>query len=77
MQAHYGALPVLYVPVWVTYGALVTQQYTYTPPCCRTLLYHRTFICLSVSLLNDLTNPVFDSDVLMGFESRANAFLFS
>ena len=31
-----GALPVLYVPVWVTRGTLIAHWYTYVPPHCRT-----------------------------------------
>ena len=55
-----GALPGPYVPVQVTRGALVAHRYTYAPPRCRTSQYSRTFILLSVSLWNDLANPVFD-----------------
>ena len=32
---------------------------------------------LSVSLLNDLSDPVFDDVGLSGFKSRANAFLLA
>ena len=32
------------------------------------------FPCISVSLLNDLGNPVFDGVILAGFEGRANAY---
>ena len=39
---------------------LVAHRYTYAPPGCRTLQYRRNFIPLSVSLWNDLANPVFD-----------------
>ena len=53
-----GALPGPYVPVRVTRGALVAHRYTYPPPRCRTSQYRRTFISLSVSLWNDLANPV-------------------
>ena len=70
-----GALPGPYVPVRVTRGALVAHLYTYAPPRCGTLPYSRTFISLSVSLWNDLANPVFDGVGLAGFKSRANAFL--
>ena len=49
-----GGLPILYVPVRVTRGALVAHQYTYAPPRCRTLQYSRAFIPFSVSLWNDL-----------------------
>ena len=48
------ALPGPYVQVRVTRGALVAHRYTYVPPRCRTLQYHRTF----VSLWNDLADPV-------------------
>ena len=72
-----GALPGPYVPLRVTRGALVTQRYTYAPPRCRTSQYSRTFIPLSVSMRNDLANPVFDSVGLAGFKSRANAFLLA
>ena len=72
-----GALPGPYVPVRVTRGALVLHRYTYAPPCCRTLQYSRTFISFSVSLCNDLANPVFDGVGLEGFKSRANAFLLA
>ena len=70
-----GALPGPYVPMRVTRGALVTHRYTYAPPRCRTSQYSRTFIPLSVSLWNDLANPVFDGVWLAGFKSRAIVFL--
>ena len=70
-----GALPGPYVPVRVTRRALVAHQCTYAPLRCRTSQYSRTFIPLSVSLWNDLANPVFDGVGLTGFKSRANAFL--
>ena len=40
---------------------------------CRTLKYSRTFIPFSVSLWNELANPVFDGVGRAGFKSRANA----
>ena len=43
-----GALPVPYVPVQVTRGALIAHRYTFAPPRCRTSQYRRTFIHLSV-----------------------------
>ena len=76
LHPHNGALPGLYVPVQVTRVALVAHCYTYVPLHC-TSQYHRTFIPLSVSLLNDLANPVFDGVGLAGFKSRANAFLLA
>ena len=36
-----------------------------------------TFIPISVSLWNELADPVFDGVGLMGFKSRANAFLLA
>ena len=72
-----GALPIPYVLVRVTCGALVTHWYTYAPPCCRTLQYSRTFILFSVSLWNDFANSIFDGVGLAGFKSRANASLLA
>ena len=72
-----GALPGLYVTVRVTRGALVAHQYTNAPSRCSTLQYSRTFIPFSVSLWNDLANPVFDGVGLDGFKSRANASLLA
>ena len=72
-----GALPVPYVPVWVTRGPLVEHRHTFAHPCCRTSQYHKTFIPFSVSHWNDLVDPVFDSVGLAGFKSRSIAFLFA
>ena len=55
-----GALPVPYVPVRVTNGVVMAHRFTYAPPRCRTSQYRRTFIPVSVSLWNDLSDPVFD-----------------
>ena len=65
-----GALPVLYVPVRVTRGTLIAHRYTYAPPRCITSQYRRTFIPLSVSLWNDLVDPVFDGVGFGGFQER-------
>ena len=70
----YGALS---VPVRVTRGAVIAHRYTYAPPRCRTSQYSRPFIPFSVSLWNDLSEPVFDGVGLAGFKSRANAFLLA
>ena len=72
-----GALPGPYAPAWVTRSAMVVHRYTCAPPRCRTLQYSRTFIPFSVSLWNDLANPVFDGVGLAGFKSRANASLLA
>ena len=71
-----GALRGPYMPVRVTRGALVEHRYTYAPAR-RTSQYSRTFIPLSVSLWNNLANPVTDGVGLVGFKSRANAFLLA
>ena len=72
-----GALPVPYAPVRVSRGAFIVHRYTFAPPRCRTSQYRRTFIHLSVSLWNDLVDPVFDGVRLAGFKSRSNAFLLA
>ena len=72
-----GTPPGPYVPARVTRGALVAHRYTYAPFRCRTLQYSRTFIPFSVSLWNDLANPIFDGVRLAGFKSRANASLLA
>ena len=72
-----GALPLSYVPVRVTRGALVAHKHSFAPPRCRTFQYRRSFVPLSVSLWNDLSDPVFDGVRLAGFKSRANAFLLA
>ena len=71
------ALPGPYVPVRATRCALVAHRYTYAPPCCRTSQYHRTFFPLSVSLWNDLPDPVFNGVGLASFKIGANAFLLA
>ena len=58
MHPRYGALPVPYVPVGVTRYCLVAYRYTYALDRCRTLMYSWTFIPMSVSLYNDLADPV-------------------
>ena len=71
------ALPVPYVPVRVTRGAVIVHRYTFAPPRSRTSRYRRTFIPWSVSPWNDLSDPVFDGVGLEGFKSRANTFLLA
>ena len=74
MLSLYGALPGSYMPVRVTRIALVAHRYTFSIHRCRTSQYWRTFIPLSVSLQNDLADPVFDGVGLADFKSRDNAF---
>ena len=71
-----GALPGPYLPVRVTRGALVAHRYTYVSPRCRNSQCRMTFITLSVSLWNDLANPVFDGVGLAGFKSRQGQCFF-
>ena len=70
-------LPLPYVPGRVTRGALVAHRHSFAPPRCRTSHYRRSFVPLSVSFWNDLSDPVFDGVGLVGFKSRANAFLLA
>ena len=77
MHPLYGALPVPFVPVRVTRGAVIAHRYTYAPPHCRTSQYSRTFIHLSISLWNDIGEPVFDGVGLVGFKTRVNDFLLA
>ena len=78
MHPLYRALSVPYVPLRVTGGAVISHRYTYAPPRYRTSQYSRTFIPLSASLWNDLSDPVFDGVGLAGFKSRgAYAFLLA
>ena len=72
-----GALRLLSVPAHVTRGALVAHRHSFAPPLCRTSQYRRTFVPLSVSLWNDLSDPVFDGVGLASFKSRANPFLLA
>ena len=72
-----GALPVPCVTVRVTCGTLIAHRYTYAPPRCRTSQNRRTFIPLSVSLWNDLIDPILDGVGLTGFKSRFNASLLA
>ena len=66
-----------YLPLHVTLGALVAHRHSFTPPRCRTSKYRRSFVPLSVSLWNDLSDPVFDGVGLVGFKSRANALVLA
>ena len=44
MHLLYDTLPVPYVPVQVSRGAVIAHRYTYAPPRCRTSKYRWTFI---------------------------------
>ena len=70
-------LPVPYVPVRVTRGALVAHRFTYAPPRCRTSQYCKTFVPLSGLLWNEFDDLLFDVVRLAGFKSKANAYLLA
>ena len=53
---------------------LIAHRYTYAPPRCRTSQYRRTFIPMSVSLWNDLSDPMFDGVGRAGFKSKPMPF---
>ena len=72
-----GALPLPYMPALVTRGALFAHRHSFAPPRCRTSQCRRSFVPLSVSLWNDLSDPAFDGVGLAVFKSRANAFLLA
>ena len=72
-----GALPFPHVPARVTRGTLVVHRLSYAPPRCRTSQYRRSFVLLSLSLWNDLSDPVSHTVGLAGFKSRDNAFLLA
>ena len=79
MHPLYGALPLPYVPARVTHGALVAHIGTRSRLLVVGLLSiaEALFPSFSVSLWNDLSDPVFDGVGLDGFKSRANAFLLA
>ena len=54
-----------------------TAAASFASPRCRTSQYSRTFVLLSVSLWNCLSDPLFDGVGLAGFKSRADAFLLA
>ena len=69
-----GALPLPNVPAR---GAVVVQRHSFAPRHCRTPQQSRIFVSLSVSLWDDLGDPLFDGVGLAGFKNRANAFLLA
>ena len=72
-----GALPLPYVPARVIHGAFIAHRQSFAPPRCRTSQYRRSFVPLSVSLWNDLSDLVFDGVGLASFKSGANDFLLA
>ena len=72
-----GALPLPYVPARVTRGACVAHRHSFAAPRCRTSQCRRTFVPHSVSIWNDLSDPVFDGVGLAGIKSRVNFYLLA
>ena len=72
-----GAVPLPHVPARVTRIAFGAHSHSFALPRFRTFQYRRTFVLLSVSLWNDLCDPVFDGVELACFKSRANVFLLA
>ena len=72
-----GVLPLPFVPARVTLGVLVAHRHSFVPLRCRTSQHRRTFVPLSMTLWNDLSDPVFDGVGVAGFKRRANAFLLA
>ena len=68
-----GALPLTCVPEHVNRD----HRHSFASPRCRASQYRRTFVPLSVSLWNELGDPVFNGVGLVGFMGRANAFLLA
>ena len=58
----------------VTSAALVAHRFTFAPSWCRTSKYQDQFIPNSVSLWNNLAEPVFDGMGLACFKSREMLF---
>ena len=77
MHPFSAALPLSNVQARVTRGALVAHRHSFAPPRCMTSQYRRSFVPLSVSLWDDISDPVFDGVGLAGFKSRADAFLLA
>ena len=61
------------MPARVTHGSLVAHRHSFVPAHCRTSQYRRSFVLLSVSLWNSLSDPVFDGVGLL--VSRAEPML--
>ena len=68
-------LVVIFLCRMCRWGLHIAHRYTYAPPRCRTLQYHITFIPLSVSLWNDLGDPMYS--MVWGWQvSRAGPMPF-
>ena len=73
-----GALPVPYVPARVNTRCFDrTSVYFCASPLQNLAVPLEFYIPFSVSLWNDLVDPIFDGVRLAGFKSRSNAFLLA
>ena len=72
-----GTLPFRYMPARATHGALVAHGYSFTAPRFWISQYRRTFVPLSLSLWNGLSDPVFHGEWLAGLKSRANSIMLA
>ena len=70
MHPSSGALSFPYIPARFTRGALVAHKHSFAPPCCRTSLYRRPSVPLSVSFCNNLCDAVFSVVGLAGFKTQ-------
>ena len=70
-----GALPTPYVPVYIRCSGC-TSVHLCTASL-QNLAVQQNFYSISVSLWNDLANPIFDGVGLVGFKSKANASLLA
>ena len=77
----YGALPLAYVSVRVTRGAVIAHRYPNSPLTTR-FLFPCQYLCGTILVTQDGVGLVtgvwaFDGVGLVGFKSRANAFLLA
>ena len=66
-----GALPVQYVPVRVTHGAVIAYRYTYVPLRCRTSRYRMTFILHKTFIITFINNTYFYYSFISISEERS------
>ena len=69
-----AALPITFVPARVTNSALVAHRHSFSPPRSRTPHYCKDLVPLSVSLWNDLNDPVYHGVELTDFKSSTAHF---
>ena len=70
-----GALPVHFLPVWVTCGALVTHWYSFSQPSAVPHSTTRLIYLTQYLYGNDLGDSMFDGMGLVGLNSRVDFLL--